>query len=63
MSSTGVDQGTGNGDFVDRDLFRDVIGHFASGVTIITARYDATNFGITARAVASLTLDPPMLLV
>lgn len=48
---------------VDRDLFRDVIGHFASGVTIITVRHDGTNFGITASAVASLTLDPPMLLV
>ena len=33
---------------------RDVIGHFASGVTMITARHDATNFGITASAVAHL---------
>ncbi|WP_198004762.1 flavin reductase [Rubrobacter xylanophilus] len=48
---------------MDRDLFRDVIGHFASGVTIITARHKETNFGITASAVCSLSLDPPMLLV
>ena len=54
MSSTGVGQDTGNGGFVDCDLFRDVIGHFASGVTMITARHDATNFGITASAVAHL---------
>ncbi|GAA0429314.1 hypothetical protein GCM10008983_02060 [Lentibacillus halophilus] len=49
--------------FVDRDLYRDVIGHFASGVTIITTRKDETDFGITASAVASLSMDPPMLIV
>ncbi len=46
MSSTGVERDSVNGGFVDRDLFRDVIGHFASGVTIITARKDETDFGI-----------------
>lgn len=51
-----------NKEFADRDLFRDVIGRFASGVTVITARHEGTDFGITASAVASLTLDPPMLL-
>jgi flavin reductase (DIM6/NTAB) family NADH-FMN oxidoreductase RutF len=43
--------------------FRDVIGHFASGVTIITSRYGDEDFGVTANAVSSLSLDPPMLLV
>ncbi|TCP29439.1 flavin reductase (DIM6/NTAB) family NADH-FMN oxidoreductase RutF [Scopulibacillus darangshiensis] len=48
---------------VDSDLFRDVIGHFASGVTVITTRQNENNFGITASAVTSLSVDPPMLLV
>jgi flavin reductase (DIM6/NTAB) family NADH-FMN oxidoreductase RutF len=48
--------------YADRNLFRDVIGRFASGVTVITARHEDTDYGITASAVASLTLDPPMLL-
>lgn len=63
--STAADEKGKNGEnkeFADRDLFRDVIGRFATGVTVITARHDDTDYGITASAVASLTLDPPMLL-
>lgn len=63
MSRNLSEVSSGDAQFVDRDLFRDVIGHFASGVTIVTSRHDDTDFGITASAVASLTLDPPMLLV
>lgn len=48
---------------LDRDVFRNVIGHFASGVTVITTRKDGTDFGMTASAVSSLSMDPPMLLV
>jgi flavin reductase (DIM6/NTAB) family NADH-FMN oxidoreductase RutF len=48
---------------VDQNLFRDVIGRFASGVTIITTRLDDTDLGTTASAVSSLSMDPPMLLV
>jgi 4-nitrophenol 2-monooxygenase / 4-nitrocatechol 4-monooxygenase, reductase component len=47
----------------DRETFRHVIGHFASGVTVITARAGDEDFGATASAVSSLSLDPPMLLV
>jgi flavin reductase (DIM6/NTAB) family NADH-FMN oxidoreductase RutF len=43
--------------------FREVISHFASGVTVITAHHDERAFGTTASAVTSLSLDPPMLLV
>jgi flavin reductase (DIM6/NTAB) family NADH-FMN oxidoreductase RutF len=42
--------------------FRDVIGHFASGVTIITATDGGQPVGTTASAVSSLSLEPPMLL-
>lgn len=48
---------------VDRELFKEVIGHFATGVTIITARHEGTDYGLTANAVSSLSLDPPMLVV
>jgi flavin reductase (DIM6/NTAB) family NADH-FMN oxidoreductase RutF/DNA-binding GntR family transcriptional regulator len=43
--------------------FREVIGHFASGVTVITAMHAGTPYGTTASAVSSLSLEPPMLLV
>jgi flavin reductase (DIM6/NTAB) family NADH-FMN oxidoreductase RutF/DNA-binding GntR family transcriptional regulator len=43
--------------------FRDVIGRFATGVTIITAVADGADFGATASAVASLSLEPPMVVV
>lgn len=43
--------------------FREVIGHFASGVTVVTALEQGQPYGTTASAVASLSLEPPMLLV
>jgi flavin reductase (DIM6/NTAB) family NADH-FMN oxidoreductase RutF/DNA-binding GntR family transcriptional regulator len=45
------------------DQFRDVIGRFASGVTVITTRRDDARYGATASAVSSLSLEPPMLLI
>ncbi len=45
------------------ETFRDAIGHFASGVTVITAEHEGRRFGSTASAVSSLSLEPPMLLV
>jgi flavin reductase (DIM6/NTAB) family NADH-FMN oxidoreductase RutF len=49
--------------FDPRELRR-VMGLFATGVTVITTRNEAgTPFGLTANAVTSLSLDPPLLLV
>ena len=48
---------------VSADEFRDVIGHFATGVTVITAVSEGKPLGTTASAVSSLSLDPPMLLI
>jgi 4-nitrophenol 2-monooxygenase / 4-nitrocatechol 4-monooxygenase, reductase component len=45
------------------DEFREVISHFASGVTVITALHDGREYGTTASAVTSLSLEPPMLLI
>ncbi|HEY7076109.1 MAG TPA: flavin reductase family protein [Solirubrobacteraceae bacterium] len=47
----------------DRTVFREVVGHFATGVAVVTARRDGVDHGLTASAVASLSLEPPMLLV
>ena len=46
-----------------KETFRHVIGHFASGVTVLTTRSGGEDFGATASAVSSLSLEPPMLLV
>jgi 4-nitrophenol 2-monooxygenase / 4-nitrocatechol 4-monooxygenase, reductase component len=48
---------------IDGEVFRDVIGRFASGVTVVMARCDGANYGMTASAVSSLSLDPPLLLI
>ncbi len=40
------------------------MGHFATGVTVITTRDKAgMPFGLTANAFASLSLDPPLVLI
>jgi flavin reductase (DIM6/NTAB) family NADH-FMN oxidoreductase RutF len=49
---------------IDRDLFRAVLGRFASGITVITTRdADGTPHGMTVSAFSSLSLDPPLVLV
>jgi flavin reductase (DIM6/NTAB) family NADH-FMN oxidoreductase RutF len=44
----------------DVGRFREVLGHFATGVTIVTATEDAEPVGFTCQAFTSLSLDPPM---
>ncbi|MEX2291088.1 MAG: flavin reductase [Mycobacteriales bacterium] len=46
-----------------QEVFRDVIGCFASGVTVITTTSNGVDHGTTASAVSSLSMDPPMLLI
>jgi 4-nitrophenol 2-monooxygenase / 4-nitrocatechol 4-monooxygenase, reductase component len=48
---------------IDSLAFRNIIGHFTSGVSVITTNANQKDFGLTASAVSSLTLEPPMLLV
>jgi flavin reductase (DIM6/NTAB) family NADH-FMN oxidoreductase RutF len=45
------------------DDFREIAGHFASGVTIVTTRCDGRSYGATASAFSSLSLEPPMVLL
>ena len=48
---------------ISTEQFRQALGNFATGVTIITAR-DASNdpIGITVNSFASLSLEPPLIL-
>ncbi len=49
---------------VDPDTFRAVLGRFASGVTIVTARdTNGEDMGMTVSAFCSLSLTPPLVLV
>ena len=49
---------------IDRFEFRRVMGHFASGVTVVTTRLpDGKPCGLTANAVCSVSIDPVLLLV
>lgn len=49
---------------IDKDLFRAVLGRFASGVTIVTTvDRDGIDHGMTVSAFSSLSLDPPLVLV
>jgi 3,4-dihydroxy-2-butanone 4-phosphate synthase len=44
-------------------LMREVMGHFATGVSVVTARdADGRPVGTTANAISSVSLDPPLLL-
>jgi flavin reductase (DIM6/NTAB) family NADH-FMN oxidoreductase RutF len=48
---------------VDPDTFRSVLGRFASGVTVVTARDDAArDHGMTVSAFCSVSLVPPLVL-
>ena len=49
---------------VDAALFRQLLGRFATGVTVVTTRRsDGARVGMTASSIASVSLDPPLLLV
>ena len=47
----------------DSQLQRRIMGHFATGVTVISTRRGEDLHWMTANAVASLSLDPPLVLV
>lgn len=46
-----------------QDRYREVIGHFATGVSVITGQGAGGPGGMTANAVCSLSLEPLLLLV
>lgn len=44
---------------VDQGRFREVLSHFATGVTVVTALEEGEPIGFTCQAFASLSLEPP----
>jgi flavin reductase (DIM6/NTAB) family NADH-FMN oxidoreductase RutF len=48
---------------VEPERFRSVMGHFATGVTVVTASTADGPVGMTANAVTSLSLEPLLVLV
>ena len=47
----------------DQQRFRGVMGHFATGVTVVTGSGPSGAVGMTTNAVCSLSLDPLLVLV
>ena len=48
---------------VDEALFRATLGHFATGVTVVTAIHGDRPVGFTCQAFASLSLKPPLVML
>lgn len=47
---------------VDTKTFRHVLGHFCSGVVIVTGTGDGEPAGLSAQSFTALSLEPPMVL-
>jgi 3-hydroxy-9,10-secoandrosta-1,3,5(10)-triene-9,17-dione monooxygenase reductase component len=48
---------------LDQARFREVLGHFATGVTIVTALEEGQPVGFSCQSFAALSLDPPMVVL
>ena len=48
---------------VDPVQFRHAMGHFATGVTVLTTEHEGRLHGMTANSVTSVSLDPLLILV
>lgn len=46
----------------ERRRLRDLFGRFATGVTVVAARHGPLLAGMTANAIASISIDPPLLM-
>ena len=47
----------------DTSRFREVLGHFPTGVTVVTAVDEGEPVGFTCQAFGSLSLDPPLVVL
>jgi flavin reductase (DIM6/NTAB) family NADH-FMN oxidoreductase RutF len=48
---------------IDDTQFRQVMGHFASGVTVVTTELQGQLYGLTVSSFTSLSLDPQLILI
>lgn len=57
------DPGHGPGPVADPVAFRAALGRFPTGITVVSAHVDGADHAMTASAFASVSLDPPLVLV
>jgi flavin reductase (DIM6/NTAB) family NADH-FMN oxidoreductase RutF len=62
VAATATDQAVGRTAFSGQE-FRQAVGTFATGVTVVTTRGDEHGYGMTANSFSSVSLDPPLVLV
>jgi flavin reductase (DIM6/NTAB) family NADH-FMN oxidoreductase RutF len=48
---------------IDRGIFRTVLGHFASGVVVVTGMEGTQPVGFTCQSFFSLSIDPPLIAI
>jgi flavin reductase (DIM6/NTAB) family NADH-FMN oxidoreductase RutF len=48
---------------IDDARFRQAMGHFASGVTVVTTEHAGDLYGMTVSSFASLSLNPPLIII
>jgi 4-nitrophenol 2-monooxygenase / 4-nitrocatechol 4-monooxygenase, reductase component len=48
---------------IDDARFRQALGHFASGVTVVTTELEGMPYGMTVSAFSSVSLRPPLVLI
>jgi flavin reductase (DIM6/NTAB) family NADH-FMN oxidoreductase RutF len=48
---------------IDERGFRNALGRFATGVTVVTMRSRGRDFGLTVNAFMSISLDPPLVAI
>ena len=48
---------------IGADDYRRVVGHFATGVTVVTTAHDGRHYAMTANSFTSVSLDPVLALV
>ena len=46
----------------DRQRLRAMMGRFATGVSVVAARHGPLLSGMTANAIASISIDPPLMM-
>ncbi len=46
----------------ERQRLRTLMGHFATGVAVVAARHGPLLAGMTANAIASISIDPPLMM-
>src|SRR5262245_29762913 len=51
------------GSAIGSDHFRAVMGHFVTGITVVTALESDRPYGITVNALSSVSLDPPLVMI